>query len=257
VPEVEVCANSSDGTIEECGESNALGKYEIERLAAGTYSVYFYPYASTQDLVPQPYSGGSVTVTAGGQTTGINAALVTAGAIGGTVRLAATGAPLVGVRVCLTEASELFTLGCLKTPTSGGYRFTGLWSGSFKVVFSPEDSELVTPGFEEFESGFKPEAPDAYPTQWWNSKPTFGSADAIAVTPPGVVTGIDGSLGPPAAVTPPPPAVPIAAKVAKKKVLKCHRGFVKRKVKGKPRCVKPHKPSKHHRRHKKHRKPAR
>ncbi|MBS1846246.1 MAG: carboxypeptidase regulatory-like domain-containing protein, partial [Actinobacteria bacterium] len=178
------------------------------------------------------------------------AALQRGGQIEGTVRLAATGAPLKGVEVCITEAGEAWPLGCLKTPASGGYRFTGLWNASFKIVFSPEASELEEGEFFEIPV-------DSYPTQWWNGQPTFALATPIGVVPGATVGGIDGSLGPgpvvvtpPAPVTPAPPAKTVVAPKPKPKPLKCKRGFVKKKLKGKPvRCVKRHKPARHHRRH--------
>jgi len=172
------------------------------------------------------------------------------------VRLASTGAPVAGVDVCVTEADLTWSLGCLKTPASGGYRFYGLWTGSFKVAFSPEASEFAEG--EQWEI-----APDSFPTQWWNGKPYFETATPIGITFPGeVVGGIDGSLGPGPVVSPPAtaPSTPPTATVAKPKPkptpkpLRCKRGFARKKVKGGVRCVKRHKP-KHHRRH--HPKPRR
>lgn len=181
---------------------------------------------------------------------GIDAALQKGGQIEGTVRLAATGAPLQGVKVCITEATEAWPLGCLKTPASGRYRFTGLWAEAFKVVFSPEASELVEA--ESWEV-----TPDAYPTQWWNGRPSFAAATPIGAVPATTIGGIDGSLGPgPVAVTSPapapvtPPATVVVKPKPKPKALKCRHGFVKKKVKGKAdRCVKRHKPKRHHHPH--------
>jgi hypothetical protein len=252
VREVEACA--TDGTLEKCAEANSRGEYTIGGLTAGSWELYFEVFGTGQNVISQPYAGGLVTLTKGQAKTGVNAALVAGGAIGGTVRLAATGKPLAGVKVCITEASELFTLGCITSPASGGYRFTGLWHTAFKIVFSPEASELFDPAF--MQSGAKyVTVPDAYPTLWWNSKPTFATADPIAVTPPGVILGIDGSVGPPPVVpTPPATVLPVPPPPVKKKaVLICHKGFAKKKVHGKQRCVK--RKAVHHRR--KHAKPRR
>jgi hypothetical protein len=252
VARVEACA-SMVNALERCAETDGNGHYSIPGLFTGSWEVAFYPYETGQDLVYQR-DPNPVSVTTGTPVTGVNAALVSGGQIGGTTRLAATGAPLAGVRVCLVDAVEVFTYGCLKTPASGGYRFTGLFANSYKVVFSPETSELVGPEAEPEEAANLAEAADAYPTQWWNAKTSFGLADPIAITPPAMVTGIDGSLGPPPAVAPPaPPATPapVVAKPKKLPVLICHKGFAKRKVKGKLRCLKLHKKH-HHRHHKKH-----
>jgi hypothetical protein len=244
---VAVCAYMADFAGLGCAQTNAVGAYVIQGLSAGSYEIEFFPTERGQNVVGTTYPG-LVTVPAGGEVPGVNAALPQGGQIEGTVRLAATGAPVKGVEVCITEAEEAWLLGCLKTPASGAYRFTGLWNSSFKVVFSPEASE-----FEEGqEFGL---APDAFPTQWWNGQATFAAATPIAITPPAVVGGIDGSLGPGPVVSPPvstPPATPVTAPVKPKpkKPFKCKRGFVKKTVKGKPaRCVKRHKPKRNHHRH--------
>jgi hypothetical protein len=258
VPGVEVCASASTGG-EGCGETSSLGAYRIIGLPAGTFDVEFFTYETGQNLLSQSYELGPVTLTAGQERTGVNAALVAGGQVTGTVRAAADGAPLKGVDVCLTEASEAYPLACLTTPASGAYRFFGLWAGSFKVVFSPEASELEEGGFWELK-------PDAFPTQWWNGQATFAAATPIAATPGSTVAGIDGSLGPgpvaPPAVTPPstgtPAPAPVAAApkpkpkpTAPKAPAKCRKGFVKKKAKGQKRCVKArrHKPRRHHFQH--------
>jgi hypothetical protein len=112
-----------------------------------------------------------------------------------------------------------------------------VWPGSYKVVFSPEPSGT--------------EGPSSFPTQWWGGQSTFASAALIEITPPAIVNNIDASL---TALPTPTPVTPIPPPVVKKP-LKCKRGFVKRKVHGKQRCVKRHKAKpkprhKHHRLHK-------
>lgn len=247
----EVCAEQVAGSGFECAETNAAGEYTIERLAAGQWDVYFSPVGS--GLLPQAYLNKElteaptpVTVTTGGTLTGINAAFKPGGAIGGTVRLAATNAPLAGVRVCLTEAGLLKSLGCLTTPASGGYRFTNVWASSFKVVFSAEAGDFPDPNT----------IVDAYPTQWWNGQSSFAAATPIVITPQATVLGIDAHLGPPAATsTPTPmPSAPSATSTPapkKRKALRCRRGFAKRKVHGRARCVKLHKAVRHRKHDKK------
>jgi hypothetical protein len=237
-PEVVVCAfstaNPEDGR---CTETGISGNYTIVGLRGGQYRVSFHPEGHGQGLAAQEYSLGLVTVAAKGEANGINQALQAGGQITGVVRLAATGAPLAGVRVCLTEAGVLESLGCLTTPASGAYRFFGLWSGNFKIAFSAGPSE------------FPDKAPvvDAYPTQWWNGASTFETATPIAITPPAIVGNVNAALGPPAAVpVTPAPVVPVAPKKkVVKKPLKCHKGFTKRKVHGKARCVRRANPAKH------------
>ena len=240
------CAYSTDRLGTGCAETNAFGSYVIQGLAAGSYEVEFFPIEAKQNLVGAIYPG-LVMVPAAGEVPFVNIALQTGGQISGTVRLAATGAPLKGVEVCVTEAGEPWPLACLQSPASGAYRFTGLWAGEFKVAFSPEASELEEGEYWEIPT-------DAYPTQWWNGQPNFATATPIGVAAGATVTGIDGSLGPGPVLTPPPtaPSSPPAAAIVKPKPkivpLKCKRGFAKKKVKGKVRCVKRHRP-KHHRKH--------
>jgi hypothetical protein len=240
VGEVEACATS--GEIERCAESNPAGEYSIDGLAGGQanlWSLYFYAQDSVADVVSEPYSGGAIEISSG-ESKSVNVALGPGGQIAGTVRLASTGAALDGVQVCVTTASSPTPLGCLRTPSSGAYRFMRVWPGSYKVVFSPEPTGL--------------EGPDPYPTQWWGGQSTFAAAAPIEVTPPAVVDNIDASL-----VAPPAPATPITTPVVKKPLLKCKRGYLKRKVHGKQRCVRRHKakPKPRHRHHKaKHQTPG-
>jgi hypothetical protein len=247
---VQVCAASTDETQFGCARTDAFGTYAIVGLGTGVYEVLFEPTGTGQNLLGQPYELGPISLVAGAQRTGVDAALQPGGQIEGTVRAAATGAPLAGVEVCVTEASSTWPLACLETPASGGYRFLGAWTGSYKVVFSPEASELEEGEFWEI-------AADGFPTQWWNGQSTFATATPIAIVAPGVASNIDGSLGPgppapPASTPSPAPSKPVTTVVKpppKKKPLQCHKGFAKKKVKGKARCVKRHKPRRHHRKH--------
>jgi hypothetical protein len=236
VGEVEACATS--GEIERCAKSNAAGEYEIDGLAGGVLNLWilnFYAQNAVADVVSEPYSGGAIEVSSGMVTPGVNVALGPGGQIAGTVRLASTGAPLGGVLVCVTTAASPSPLGCLRTPNSGAYRFMRVWPGSYKVVFSPEPSGT--------------EGPNSYPTQWWGGQSTFDAAAPITIAPPAIVNNIDAAL---VALPTPAPVTPITTPVAKKPVLRCKRGFVKRKVHGKQRCVKRHKakPKPRHKRHK-------
>jgi hypothetical protein len=255
---VYVCAYEEGALAERCASTDAAGHYTVPGLFEGTWEVAFFPYGSGQNLLYQDYPS-PIAVHTKTPVAGINAALGAGGQISGTVRSAATGAPLGGVRVCLSRAEkEVDTYECKKTGTSGSYLFFGIQAGSWKVAFSPETSELLQADPYAGEADEFAEAPDAYPTQWWNGKPTFAAADSIAITPPAIVTGIDGTLGPPPAPTSSSSsssAAPIASPspAAKKLPLICHKGFAKRKVRGKQRCVRRHKKHHHRRHHKKHR----
>jgi hypothetical protein len=244
---VEVCAI---GEEEECEFTDGAGEYELE-LPPDEYVVEFYTGGSptTGRYVTEYYEDAAsiedadpVTVTDGGTAT-VDAELELGGVIEGTV-FGPTGAPATGVVVCITGASSEEVGGCLETPSAGGYEFYGAASGSYKVEFSPE---TIT----EFEEVVAIPA-DGYLTQWWNGQPSFAAAEAISVTPPATVSGIDAHLVSP---TPPPapvvtapvvPVKPVVPIVKPKPAPKCKRGTHKKTVKGKTRCVKAHHKKKKH-----------
>ena len=95
-------------------------------------------------------------------------------------------------------------IACVNTPASGGYRFFGVWTGLFKVVFSPELADLygaeaarLTEANFDTEPGAWAAFHDAYPTSWFSGRSSFAAADPIGVVAPGTVTGIDGLVGSP------------------------------------------------------------
>lgn len=243
-PNVLVCAVAIDESSFGCTETNFAGAYTIVGLGSGQFVVEFYPEGNGQGLVYQTYSLGLVTVASHAEVKNVNQALQAGGKIQGVVRLAATGAPLAGVRVCVTLANSVEQFACLTSPTSGAYQFYGLPSGSYKVAFSATAAEIPD---EEAKV-------DAYPTVWWNGATSFATASPIAITPPAIVSGIDGALGPPPVVQVVTPTVlpttPIQKKVAPKPI-RCRKGFAKRKIHGKVRCVRTHKVIRHKHRHKK------
>jgi hypothetical protein len=252
VGEVEACAILTE--LERCAKANAAGQYVIDGLVEGTWNVYFDAQEANVDVV-SPQSPTTVMVGPKQNVGPVDAALIPGGQIAGTVRLAGTGAPVGGVLVCATMASSSTPLTCLRTPSSGAYRFTRVWPGSFKVVFSPEPKELFDPEHQEEAEAIEREeaaagyGPDSYPTEWWGGQSTFAAAVPIEITPPAIVNNIDASLvGPPT----PAPVTPTTTPVVKKPLLNCKRGFVKRKVHGKQRCVKRHKakPKPRHSHHK-------
>lgn len=240
--EVYVCAATIDESDGGCDETNSSGSYTIVGLTGGQYQLEFYP-EGTQDLVYQTYSLGLVTVAPHAEVKNVNQALQPGGKIQGVVRLAATNAPLAGVRVCVTLANTVEQFACLTSPASGAYQFYGLPSGSYKVAFSATAAEIPD----------REAKVDAYPTVWWQAASSFATASPIAIVPPAIVSGVDGALGPPpvAPVVPPPVVQPPVVKKVAPKPLRCRKHFAKRKVHGKVRCVRTHKIVKHKHRHKK------
>lgn len=266
--EVRVCTwrEALGEEFDGCAEAAADGTYEIRGVHPGPHELQL----SSSDFDYEAVILNSVAVTAGVRKSGVDAALPLLGRITGHVSVAATGQPLAEISVCgiWAETGELG--GCTKTDSSGDYEFFPVVPGELKIVFSPEPDEVELQG--EVEA-------DGWPTQYWDSKPTLAQAEAISVTFGSVFTGIDGMLGPEPPLTPAPPSdppdgnprsdppdangpassAPSAGDLTPTPVSKranasplpsprCRKGFVKKREKGRTRCVRrPRRP--HHRRH--------
>jgi hypothetical protein len=165
------------------------GTYTATGLAAGQYQVYFndpiclfgVPSFASQWYNGQPTlaTADTITVTAGGKTTGIDATLQPFGTITGTV----TGpgkAPVGGE--CVTaipvgkDFAGFYPPETAITTTSGMYSLLGVQPGRYKVKFSTGCGD----------TGFK--------TQWWQNASSAATATIITVNPGTPVPGIDAAL---------------------------------------------------------------
>jgi hypothetical protein len=253
VAEVEVCAypaNPGEETFFSCDETTVDGSYAIAGLEAGSYKVEFWTGWTSRRLAYQFWDHKSrypeadvITLAANEQREGIGADLAPGALITGSVHNLATGKPVEEVRVCSIDATIDKLATCTWTNEDGSYGMRRLPAGSYKVVFSPERWEFF-PG-----EGFPGEEDDGFPTQFWNSQSTIAAANVITLGTGGSADGINASYGKP------PFVAPIAVPAAKRPVQgKCRRGYKKKLVHGKRRCVKVHKHRRH--RHKKHGQPA-
>ena len=173
-----------------------------------------------------------VSVSLGAVTPGIDAYLLAAAGIEGQVRLARDGSPLTEVEVCAWSTDPEGTVRCTSPGNDGRYAIGGLPGDTYKVEFWPYDEDL--------------------PIQYWNHKASWEAADPLSLSGGTVATGIDADLGsPPAppAVTPPPLVAPPAVTKPQPHRKRCKRGFRKKRVHGKVRCVKRKKGKHQHRRH--------
>jgi carboxypeptidase family protein len=205
---IEVCASLKGGgeppvgpeNEEEdsaCATSGASGEYTISGLANGEYIVSFGPSflvsaESTTNYITQFYNDKSsaseadaVSVTGGGTTSGIDAALVEGGRITGRVTDAATGGALEKGIVCAFGANPEEG-NCAFTNSSGEYSIAGLTGGEYKVGFAA--AEFVV--------------------QYYDDKLALTEANPVTVTLGNTVSGIGAALAPeppapPANVTPP------------------------------------------------------
>ncbi len=177
----------------QCPTTDASGDYTISGLASGEYIVAFgSPFLSELNYITQFYKGKSimseaqpVTVAAGGEASGIDAALAEGGRIAGKVTDASTGSAIKGALVCAVEANPEIG-GCAQTNSSGEYTIAALPGGEYKVEFA---------GLE-------------YVSQYYNGKSALSEATAVAVAVGSTTSGIDAALAPkppapPADVTPP------------------------------------------------------
>lgn len=247
VEEVFVCAwpvVESEESFGGCGETAGDGSYLIPGLQPGEYKVEFWPGFTGQNLAYQFYKdkdrwyeADTVVVEPEEATPGIDAELHPGATIRGTVVQAATGAPLEEIHVCSIDAPTGQLWICTWTEPNGTYELPFHSKGQYKVVFSVNIAEWFG------ETEFIAEEEDGYPTQFWNSQATLAAANVVPLATGQAVSGIDARLGPP----PPPVVLPPVAKTPVHHRKHCRKGFVRKKVKGKMRCVKRHRHR--HRRH--------
>jgi hypothetical protein len=254
---MEVCAPGTNDSAEfrtiYCDRTDAAGEYLIQALAPGHYRIEFgtYPGGLQQlnyihqyfpgkprrdEAVPQPLFAGTTLPN-------IDAAMQRGVEIAGAVTDSA-GAPVVWQsRICALDAGSEAIVQCTFPEQEGLYRIAGLPFGSYKVSFGVDVED--EPGLVLHPDGFVP--------QYYNGKPTFAAADVLSGPGPTVIGGIDARLARGDDPTEPRPE-PVLAQpswqpppVYRKPPLRCKKkGFKKRRVRGKPRCVKVHK-RKHHR----------
>lgn len=222
-----------------CAETDSSGEYALKGMSAGQYEVEFW--AEEQGLLRQFYDhkanwweADPVSVSLGATTTQIDADLLPAAKVEGTVRRASSGAPLLEVEVC-AWGIDVEWIRCGFPGSDGHYAIGGLPPADYKVEFWPYEEDL--------------------PVQYWDHKPSWEAADVLSLSGGSIATGIDADLGsPPPTPTPaltPPPVVtppPVATKAPPKRK-RCKKGFRKKHVHGKVRCVKRKKSNHRHHRH--------
>jgi hypothetical protein len=242
IAEIWACAIDTEGIPARCALSDASGNYALNGLPSGTYSVEyegdnrvnylreFYEDAETWAAAED------VNVTVPETVSGIDGELARGGEILGHVSDPGTGAPSRGVFVCAMEVEPGEHQACDSTDPAGDYAIRSIPAGTYLVAFEPE----------RYPSGL-------FAKQWWNGAFSMAEADPIVITPPATHTSIDGQATSPfwpqervveSPVLTPPPVNPV---ISKPKPRKCKKGFHRKLVKGKKRCVRKHK--RHHRRH--------
>jgi hypothetical protein len=176
---IEVCAFLlTAGTEEEaegrdaCAETGSSGEYTVSALSAGSFEVLFgppfaasggsagrtlnYVYQYYNDVYP-PNAPGSVAVSAGSTTKGINAELEEGAEISGTITNASTGAGVEGAIACAVRAGSqegIEAVSCARSSVSGEYVIGGIPDGSFEIAFlGPAFVSQYYPGKASFNEG--------------------------------------------------------------------------------------------------------
>jgi hypothetical protein len=185
VSKSEVCVSSSSGEISECTATNsggeyvtpplANGEYYVEFAGGGKYQTQFYDHVSTRG------EANAVSVREGSTTAGIDAQLnapPSGTGVAGTVRSAATKAPIEGIEVCAAQIGpETPLVECTLTSAGGQYALNRLVSGDYEVEFStPEGSALN------------------YVRQYYKGKPLPSEAQAVPVAAGSITAGIGAEL---------------------------------------------------------------
>lgn len=248
VGEVEVCAyEAASEELFDCDYTAGDGTYSIDRLVGGQYKVTFWSGPSDRHLARQFYDRRNrwpeadvVSVAEGETTQGVDADLPPGAVIAGGVARTDNGQPLDDIRVCGIEvlANELSI--CTWTNEQGHYAIRRFPQGTYKVAFSLDLGEWFWAA---------PSENDGFPTEFWNEQTTLAAANPILLATAAVAKDIDARLGPvapaaPSAAVPPASASPPRPPVRRK----CRRGFRKKLVRGKRRCVRVHRRHRHRRR---------
>ncbi len=171
--------------LERCQTTKAGGEYTIAGLAPGTYTVEFKPpLDSSLNYLTQYYKGKTryseaqpVTVTGGGVTSGIDAALAGGGQVSGTVTDASSKSAIAGISVCASDRSAIYGSRCALTNASGEYTLTGLGTSQYTVEFAPPEESSLN-----------------YLRQYYNGKAVYGEAQPVAVTVGSTTSAIDAAL---------------------------------------------------------------
>lgn len=247
------CAINPDGDTVRCQRSRADGSFLVNGLPSDQYNVKFETWGNEVNYLPEFWEDAStwaeatdLSVTSPGSVLGIDAVIAPGAEVLGHVSNLETGGDLYGVRVCVSRPAQ-HEEWCGRTDLDGNYAIRGIPAGTYLV---------------EFGINFTPVG--RFAGQYWEGAATAEEADPITIAPPQSLSGINGSVegwyGSPLPETAPPPGggeegdpsllePPPPVAIAKPKPRNCKKGFHRKLVKGKKRCVRNHR----RHRHRKHR----
>jgi hypothetical protein len=148
--------------------SDGNGYYEIGGLAAGTYHVTFSDWSDVY-----ANSSSNVVVPASATVSGVNASLVSASKIAGTVTRTSDAAPLANIIAqTFTWSGSLWTWqGSANTDANGHYQIGGLAAGTNRIEFS--------------------DVSGVYASKTYSNAPSLDSGTDVVVPAGATVAGID------------------------------------------------------------------
>jgi hypothetical protein len=206
------------------------GSFEVEFQATGSFATQYFDH---KRHAPE---ADAVAATLGAVHSGVDASLEVGGRVQGTVR-ASSGPPLQEILVCAVEASSLEPEACDETGVFGQYSVGPLATGAYKIGFS------VELGREFFGEELFLGENDGFQTRFYDEQTSLAAASTIGLLAPASVSGIDAQIFPSRTSTavPPPTVTVVSPPVPRPRRLRCRRGFRKKMVHGRQRCVKIHK----------------
>ena len=183
VPLADICVEADNEDFESGGfaETAANGTYAITGLPADTYKVGFSDCNDVHNVAAEYYndkpdfdSANPVVLAADDTAPNVDALLAAGGSISGTV----TGPGNVSLDDICVEVDSVSgdSLGSDETAANGAYLVDDLPAGSHRVEFSDCNDE------------------HGVLTEWFNDKPTFGTADPVAVTAGNTTPGVSAQL---------------------------------------------------------------
>jgi protocatechuate 3,4-dioxygenase beta subunit len=176
---VDVSAQSKDGSGYGDVQTDANGNYSIVGLPAGQYQVRFTPNDNVHTLQwwnnePSFADSDAFNLPAAGSVTGIDAHLLVGATISGTVDAAGSpDAPLAGAIVIATGRNSE-TYASATTDADGNYTLSALPPDSYTVLFQSPDGGTYAP-------------------QYWQNANSSAQATPVVVTDQ-AVAGINGDL---------------------------------------------------------------
>jgi carboxypeptidase family protein len=235
---VRVCASDHEGIPERCASSGPSGEYRINGLRSDTYRVEFeggnrvnYLREFYKDAASGAEAEG-LEVEAPNLLSGIHATLAPGAQIFGHVSDIADGGPVSDVMVC-AEAQVGEFQDCDWTDAAGDYALRSLPAGTYLIAFELEYLPFGTVA-----------------EQWWQGVSLKAEATPIEISPPETRDEIDGQVRGPYRESLPerPPVVTYEPKseVKKSPPPRCRKGFHRKRVAGKSRCVRKHPETRSH-----------